>query len=44
MQPDVSSEKRRFPERLLAADDVTDVLPLPNLPRPAERTHTHGEK
>lgn len=40
VQPDVSSEKRRFPERLLAADDVTDVLPLPNLPRPAERKHT----
>ena len=38
VQPDVSSEQRRFPERLLAAGDVTDVLPLPHLAGPAECT------
>ena len=35
VQPDVSSEQRRLPERLLAAGDVADVLPLPDLPGPA---------
>lgn len=40
VQPHVSSEQRRFPERLLAAGDVADVLPLPHLSRPAEGAHT----
>lgn len=43
VQPDVSSEQRRFPERLLAAGDVTDVLSLPHLPGPAERPHKHTQ-
>lgn len=43
VQPDVSSEQRRFPERLLATGDVTDVLSLPHLPGPAERPHKHTQ-
>lgn len=45
VQPHVSSEQRRLPERLLAARDVADVLPLAHLPRPAPhaRTHTHTQ-
>lgn len=34
VQPDVSSEQRRLPERLLTTGNVADVLPLPHLPRP----------
>lgn len=31
VQPNVGPEQRRLPERLLAAGNVTDVLPLPHL-------------
>lgn len=41
VKPNVSSEQRRFPERLLAAGDMADVLPLPYLPRPTESRHTN---
>lgn len=34
VQSDVSAKQRRFPERFLTAGNVTDVLPLPHLPRP----------
>lgn len=43
VQPDVSSEQRRFPERFLTAGDVADVLPFPNLPGSAERRETSSE-
>lgn len=43
VQPDVSSEQRRFSERLFTARDVADVLPLPSLPGPIECTHIHNE-
>lgn len=39
VQPDVSSEQRRFPERLLTAGNVTDVSPFAHLAGPAEETH-----
>lgn len=42
VQPDVSSEQRRFPERLLTAGDVADVLPLPHLPGPLVCVFTVG--
>lgn len=43
VQPHVSSEQRRFPERLLTAGDVADVLPLPHLAGPAEAAWHHGK-
>lgn len=42
VQPDVSSEQRRFPERLLTAGDVADVLPFTHLPRPLVCVFTVG--
>lgn len=36
VQPDVGSEKRRFPKRLLAAGDVADVFPFHPVPGPAQ--------
>lgn len=42
VQPDVSSEQRRLPERLLTTGNVADVLPLPHLPRPLVCIFTVG--
>lgn len=42
VQPDVSSEQRCFPECLLTAGDVADVLPLPHLPGPLVCVFTVG--
>lgn len=42
VQPHMSSEQRRFPERLLAAGDVADVFPLPHLPWPLVCIFTVG--
>lgn len=39
VQPDVSSEQWRFPEGLLTARDVADVLSLPHLAGPDEGPH-----
>lgn len=38
VQPHMSPEQRRFPERLFTAGNMADVLPLPHLPGPAVYT------
>lgn len=44
VQPDVGPEKRRFPERLLAAGDVADVFPLYPIPGPLVCVFTVGAR